>query len=53
MEREEIISSLVLELRRGSIVLAVLSQLKKPMYGYHLVTVMGESGIAVEVNTLG
>ena len=52
MEREEIISSLVLELRRGSIVLAVLSQLKKPMYGYHLVTVMGESGIAVEVNTL-
>ena len=52
MEREEIISSLVLELRRGSIVLAVLSQLQKPMYGYHLVTVMGESGIAVEVNTL-
>lgn len=52
MEREEIISSLVLELRRGSIVLAVLSQLKTPMYGYNLVNVMGESGIAVEVNTL-
>ncbi|HWR24532.1 MAG TPA: PadR family transcriptional regulator, partial [Feifaniaceae bacterium] len=52
MEREEILSGLILELRRGSIVLAVLSQLQKPMYGYHLVTVMGESGVAVEVNTL-
>ena len=52
MEREEILSGLILELRRGSIVLAVLSQLQKPMYGYYLVNVMGESGIAVEVNTL-
>ena len=52
MEREEILSGLILELRRGSIVLAVLSQLQKPMYGYYLVNVMGESGISVEVNTL-
>ena len=52
MEREEILSGLILELRRGSIVLAVLSQLQKPMYGYYLVNVMGKSGIAVEVNPL-
>ncbi len=52
MEREEILSGLLLEMRRGSIVLAVLSQLEAPKYGYHLVNVLSESGIAVEVNTL-
>ncbi len=52
MERDEVLSGLILELRRGSIVLAVLSQLAQPMYGYHLVNVLSESGVAVEVNTL-
>lgn len=52
MERDEILSSFVLELRRGTIILCVLSQLKTPMYGYNLVTVLGESGISVEANTL-
>ena len=52
MERTEVLSGLVLELRRGSIVLAVLSQLEQPMYGYHLVNVLSGSGVAVEVNTL-
>ncbi len=52
MEREEILSGLLLEMRRGSIVLAVLSQLDTPMYGYNLVNVLSESGVAVEVNTL-
>ncbi len=52
MEREEILSGLLLEMRRGSIVLAVLSQLNTPMYGYNLVNILSESGVAVEVNTL-
>lgn len=52
MERDEILSSFILELRRGTIVLCVLSQLKTPMYGYNLVTVLSESGISVEANTL-
>ncbi|HOF93930.1 MAG TPA: PadR family transcriptional regulator [Clostridia bacterium] len=49
---EEILSGLLLELRRGSIVLAVLSQLEKPVYGYYLVNLLSKSGVPVEVNTL-
>lgn len=52
MEREEILSGLLLEMRRGTIVLAVLSQLDTPMYGYNLVNILSESGVAVEINTL-
>lgn len=51
-EEKELLSSLVLELRRGTIVLGVLSQLGKPMYGYLLVQTLSEAGIAVEANTL-
>lgn len=50
--REEITAGLALELRRGNIVLCVLSQLKKPMYGYSLVDVLTEGGMPVETNTL-
>ncbi len=49
---EEVLSGLVLELRRGSIVLAVLSQLEEPVYGYYLVNLLSKSGVPVEVNTL-
>lgn len=52
MNRDEIFSGLVLELRRGSIVLAVLSRLREPKYGYALVNELMESGVPVEVNTL-
>lgn len=48
----EIISSLTLELRRGTIVLSVLSQLKEPQYGYTLVKNLEEKGVAVDTNTL-
>ena len=51
-QREEIAAGLVLELRRGTIVLCVLSQLKKPMYGYSLVSVLSAAGVPVETNTL-
>lgn len=50
--KEEITAGLALELRRGTIVLCVLGQLKKPMYGYSLVNVLAEGGIPVETNTL-
>ena len=46
------LSGLILELRRGTIVLSVLSKLQKPMYGYSLVSELTESGIPVEGNTL-
>lgn len=50
--REEITAGLALELRRGTIVLCVLGQLKKPMYGYSLVDVLAAGGMPVETNTL-
>jgi PadR family transcriptional regulator PadR len=41
-----------LELRRGTIVLAILSQLQTPKYGYALLQSLEESGIAVDASTL-
>lgn len=52
MSNDEIISSIMLELRRGTLIILVLSQLKKPMYGYDLVKKMQSSGIPIEANTL-
>lgn len=50
--KEEVLSGLILELRRGTIVLSVLSKLKTPMYGYSLVSELSNSGFSVETNTL-
>ena len=52
MDHNEIVSGLVLELRRGTLILLVLSQLKKPMYGYNLVKKLQENDISIEANTL-
>lgn len=52
MEKEELLSGLIQELRRGTIVLSVLSQLYTPQYGYSLVTRLSENGMHVETNTL-
>ena len=41
-----------LELRRGAIVLAVLSQLKAEHYGYSLKRVLQDKGLAVDEGTL-
>ena len=51
-QKEEIVSGLTMELRRGTIVLCVLSQLREPTYGYSLVNVLSENGIPMETNTL-
>lgn len=48
----EILTSLTSELRRGTIVLSVLSQLGEPRYGYTLVKSLEEQGVAVDTNTL-
>ncbi|MGI5984754.1 MAG: PadR family transcriptional regulator [Clostridiales bacterium] len=52
MNYDEVVSGLILELRRGTLILLVLNQLKKPMYGYNLVKQLEESGIPIEANTL-
>lgn len=52
MEKDDVLSGLVMELRRGTLVLCVLSQLKEPKYGYHLISTLAEAGTPIEANTL-
>ena len=49
---KEIVEGLIGELRRGTVVLAVLSQLKEPQYGYSLVQRFTDKGMPIETNTL-
>jgi len=49
---KETAASLSQELRRGTIVLSVLSQLKAPKYGYALVEALQAKGLRVEPGTL-
>jgi len=46
------IENLVLELRRGTLVLTVLSQLQEQQYGYSLKEVLAESGVEIDQGTL-
>ena len=48
----ETVGALTLELRRGTIVLSVLSQLGEPKYGYALVQILEERGMSIEAGTL-
>ena len=52
MNVAETVSGLVLELRRGTLILLVLSQLRQPMYGYSLVKKLNDHGIPMDANTL-
>lgn len=45
-------SKLELELRRGVVVLATLSQLRLPRYGYELRQALAERGMPIEEGTL-
>ncbi len=49
---EELISSLTTELRRGTLVLSVLSQLNQPEYGYSLVQKLDSKNAMIEAGTL-
>jgi DNA-binding PadR family transcriptional regulator len=49
---EDLMNSLVIELRRGTLVLSVLSQLNNPEYGYSLVQKLEEKNAAIEAGTL-
>ena len=46
------IDGLIQELKRGTLVLGVLSQLKEPLYGYSLVGLLVQKGMDIEKNTL-
>ncbi|SDN19108.1 PadR family transcriptional regulator [Acetanaerobacterium elongatum] len=52
MEQRDVYESLLLELRRGTLVLSVLSQLKAPRYGYDLVQTLQEKGMPIDASTL-
>ena len=52
MDVKELLSGLVPELRRGTIVLSVLSQVRTPAYGYELVNTLNAAGLPIEANTL-
>lgn len=49
---QEVIQGLMQELRRGTIIIGVLSQLSEPQYGYSLVSVLEEKGISIDPGTL-
>lgn len=48
----DLLNSLMTELRRGTLTLAVLSQLRTPQYGYSLVQLLEEAGITIDQSTL-
>lgn len=52
MNTDEIVQGLVQELRRGTLILLVLSQMKEPTYGYNLVKKLNDRDIPMDANTL-
>jgi PadR family transcriptional regulator len=52
MGTNEAIDNLTLELRRGVIVLAVLSQLGEEQYGYSLISSLKDAGLEIDQGTL-
>ena len=52
MADQNIRASMMTEMRRGTLSLAVLSQLFEPQYGYSLLQCLEKKGIQIEANTL-
>src|SRR4030042_183456 len=52
MENDQSIENLVLEMRRGVIVLAVLSQCNQEQYGYSLMKSLSGKGLEIDQGTL-
>lgn len=51
-QQNEILSALILELRRGTLILSALSQLGTPKYGYALVQSLEQKGVIIDPSTL-
>ena len=52
MTDDELFEALRLELRRGSLVMAVLARLRTEQYGYSLRVALAEDGLEMEESTL-
>ena len=49
---ETILNNMIVELRRGTQIIAVLSQLRKTQYGYSLLQTLEDKKVAIEAGTL-
>lgn len=49
---DELLNTFLIELKRGTLVLSVLSQLSEKEYGYSLVQKLEEKGVPIEPGTL-
>lgn len=49
---EDLVSGFIIELKRGTLVLSVLSQLDKPEYGYSLVQKLEDKKTSIDPGTL-
>lgn len=52
MAESEFLQSYITEIRRGSLIIAVLGSLKTPYYGYALLQRLQSGGVEIEANTL-
>ena len=51
-EEKDLLSALILELRRGTLTISVLSQMAEPKYGYALVQSLEAKGVAIDPNCI-
>ncbi len=51
-QEEELLATILVELKRGTITLVVLSQLTSPQYGYSLLQLLEEKHAGIEAGTL-
>ena len=52
MENDEVVQNMLLEMRRGVLSIAVLSQLSKEQYGYSLLKALSDKGMEIDQSTL-
>ena len=52
MDQKEMSNNVILELRRGVLVLAALSQLDREQYGYSLLKTLSDRGLGIDQGTL-
>ena len=52
MDKNGLLENLTQELRRGTLVMIVLLNLKNQEYGYSLISKLQETGVTIEQNTL-
>jgi DNA-binding PadR family transcriptional regulator len=52
MDNNELVQNMLLELRRGVLSIAVLSQLSKEEYGYSLLKALSDKGMEIDQSTL-